>query len=76
MDGIYGDGRASQFNINTWSDEGIGKKAGPGPAWSPVIQGTCLRSVRPFRRLRMYLSGAPEFAFCIDKALVHAAFKS
>ena len=69
-------GGKSQFNINTWSDEGIGKKGDAGPGWIEVIQGSCLRSVRPFRRLGMYLSGAPEFAFCIDKALVHAAFKS
>ena len=66
----------SEFNINTWSDEGIGKKGAPGLPGRPVILGSCLRSVRPFRRLGMYLSGAPEFAFRIDKALVHAAFKS
>ena len=69
-------GGKHQFNIYTWSDEGIGKKGDPGPSWIEVIQGSCLRSTRPFRRLGMYLSGAPEFAFCIDKALVHAAFKS
>ena len=65
-----------QFIINTWSDRCFGKKGAPGPVSSPVIKGFYLCSVRPFRRLGMYLSGAPEFAFCIDKALVHAAFKS
>ena len=76
MDGIYGDGRASQLTINTWSDETTGKKGDAGPRPLEVMEPSCLRGVRPFRRLGMYLSGAPEFAFCIDKALVHAAFKS
>ena len=37
---------------------------------------SCLCGVRSFRRLGMHLSGPSEFAFCIDKALVHAPFKS
>ena len=37
---------------------------------------SCLCGVGSFRRLGMHLSGPSEFAFCIDKALVHAPFKS
>ena len=37
---------------------------------------SCLCGVRSFRRLGMHLSGPSDFAFCIDKALVHAPFKS
>ena len=66
----------NRFIINTWSDRCFGKKGDAGPGRSPVMEGSYLCTVRAFRRLGMYLSGAPEFAFCIDKALVHAAFKS
>ena len=66
----------SELTINTWSDETTGRRAGAGPGWFEAMEPSCLRSVRPFRRLGMYLSGPSEFTFCIDKALVHAAFKS
>ena len=40
------------------------------------MEGPCLRSVPTFRRLAVYPSGPSDFTFCIDKALVHAPFKS
>ena len=66
----------SEFNINTWSDEGIGKKGAAGSGGNLVIQGSCLRNVRPFRCLAMYRSAPTDFAFCIDKALVRAPLRS
>ena len=69
-------GGKSQFIINTWLDECIGKKGEAGPRRSPVMEGSCLRSVPTFRRLAVYPSAPTDFAFCIDKALVHAPFKS
>ena len=69
-------GGKSQLTINTWSDETTGKKGDSGSPAPGAMEPSCLRGVRPFRRLGMHPSGPCEFAFCIDKALVHAPFKS
>ena len=78
MAGIYGDGqtKVNRFIINTWLDEGIRKRGEPGPGPSPVMEGSYLRTVRTVGRLAVYPSAPTDFAFCIDKALVHAPFKS
>ena len=65
-----------RFIINTWLDEGIRKRGAAGPGPSPVMEGSYLCTVRAFRCLAMYPSAPTDFAFCIDKALVHAPFKS
>ena len=62
--------------LNTWSDETTSKKGDAGPRPLEVMEPSCLRGVRPFRRLGMHPSGPCEVAFCIDKALIHAPFKS
>ena len=69
-------GGKSQFIINTWLDEGIRKKGPVVTRPSPVMEGSYLRTVRTVGRLAVYPSAPTDFAFCIDKALVHAAFKS
>ena len=69
-------GGKSQFIINTWLDEGIRKKADPGARRGPVMEGSYLCTVRTVGRLAVYPSVPTDFAFCIDKALVHAPFKS
>ena len=79
MGRIYGDGREEsidRFIINTWLDEGIRKRAGSGPRRSPVMEGSYLRTVRTVGRLAVYPSAPTDFAFCIDKALVHAPLRS
>ena len=65
-----------RLTINTWSDETTGKKGDAGPRRIEVMEPSCLRGVRPFRRLGMHPSGPCEVAFCIDKALTQAPFKS
>ena len=72
-----GDGeRIDRFIINTWLDEGIRKKGPVVTRRGPVMEGSYLRTVRTVGRLGMYPSAPTDFAFCIDKALVHAPFRS